>query len=315
MANLVAFSAFNISGANFNDINDGAQELNQDAMSWTELASELRSIGLSGWTNGTHPAINSFGEVIWDDGGAWYSFLMVGSNLSLNEATGSARGTINYIAEYTTDDPGPGTVAEVPTFVIGGLSLNASDMAHAMLTADTADDRALLASMFSANDLMTMSNQADQVRGFAGNDTILGQGGNDTLMGDAGNDLLTGGLGKDLLSGNSGADRFIFTATNQTGNTGATADRITDFTHGTDRIDLSAIDASTIGSGNNSFSFAGTAAFGTGSGGQIRFAQTDAAGTANDFTLVYLDTDSDTAAEAVIRLDGLVTLTASDFVL
>ncbi|WP_220033715.1 M10 family metallopeptidase C-terminal domain-containing protein [Rhodobacter viridis] len=168
---------------------------------------------------------------------------------------------------------------------------------------------------WNGNDTLSGGTGTDNLVGGLGNDVIKGEIGNDSLDGGAGSDALNGGLGRDVMRGGAGIDRFIFTATGETGVEATTADRITDFTHGVDRIDLHAIDASTVLSGENAFTFIGAAAFGTTGKGEIRFEHVDAAGTANDFTLVYLDTDADTAAEAVIRLNGLVTLTAADFVL
>ncbi|MEH2064903.1 MAG: bluetail domain-containing putative surface protein [Nostoc sp.] len=55
------------------------------------------------------------------------------------------------------------------------------------------------------------------------------------MNGDNGNDILNGGAGADTLTGGQGADRFIF----QFGqSTVSASDRITDFTIGTDKIDL-----------------------------------------------------------------------------
>lgn len=214
-----------------------------------------------------------------------------------------------------------------------GINVSAVAVYNAMLTASAADDARLYTRMLVGNDTFTLSSGADKangmagndlMRGMGGNDTLLGSGGADTLIGGGGNDKLTGGIGndrlmggagRDIMAGNDGADRFIFVAANQTGATAATADRITDFTHGTDRIDLHLIDASSLLDGNNAFTFIGHNAFGTDSAGQIRYAQFDLAGTAGDYTLVYLDTDVDTGAEAAIRLNGLVTLTAADFAL
>ena len=52
---------------------------------------------------------------------------------------------------------------------------------------------------------------------------------------------------------------------------GADADRITDFSHAqADRIDLSAIDASTGAAGDQAFSFIGAGLY-TGVAGQLRF--------------------------------------------
>jgi Ca2+-binding RTX toxin-like protein len=62
-------------------------------------------------------------------------------------------------------------------------------------------------------------------------DVLYGFGGDDVLSGGGGNDLIDGGTGNDTLTGGSGADTFVF-------HPGDGADTITDFTHGTDKIDL-----------------------------------------------------------------------------
>jgi Ca2+-binding RTX toxin-like protein len=73
----------------------------------------------------------------------------------------------------------------------------------------------------------------DTVTGGVGRDFLVGGGGNDVLNGSGGDDRFIGGGGNDTLTGGRGADTFIFTGA--PGN-----DTITDFTSGTDKIDLSA---------------------------------------------------------------------------
>ncbi|WP_262360042.1 type I secretion C-terminal target domain-containing protein, partial [Vibrio cholerae] len=84
----------------------------------------------------------------------------------------------------------------------------------------------------------------DQIRGTDDNDIILGQAGNDVLdgglgddvlYGGSGNDILIGGLGDDILTGGSGDDLFKWVD----GDLDNSKDRITDFTIGQDKIDLS----------------------------------------------------------------------------
>ena len=90
---------------------------------------------------------------------------------------------------------------------------------------------------------------------------------------------------------------------------GATAERITDFSQADgDVIDLSAIDARTGLAGNQAFTFIGNAAFGN-VAGQLRYVF-DAGN-----TYVEGDRNGDGAADFALRLDGLIALTASDFVL
>lgn len=173
----------------------------------------------------------------------------------------------------------------------------------------------------SFNDTLLGDNAANVIQGntyhqsMSGRDSLYGRGGNDFLLGWDDNDLLVGGAGRDTMTGGTGADRFDFNAVSETGNTSASRDIITDFVHGTDKIDLSTIDASSKLAGNNKFVFRGEGALTTSKAGEVDFKLIDSKGTANDYTLVYGDTDADKSSEFQIKLMGLVHLTASDFVL
>jgi Ca2+-binding RTX toxin-like protein len=149
-------------------------------------------------------------------------------------------------------------------------------------------------------------------------DRLHGLGGNDTLSGMDGNDVLFGGGGQDILSGGAGTDVFRFENARQA-TMGEGADRksdvITDFETITDRVDLSVIDADQATSGDEAFTFIGTKAFGSGTGGELRFRQVDREGTAADFTLIIADTDGLPGSEFVIRFSGLVDFTRWDFIL
>jgi Ca2+-binding RTX toxin-like protein len=73
-----------------------------------------------------------------------------------------------------------------------------------------------------------------------GNDTIDGGNGDDVIYGQEGNDSITGAVGADRLSGGTGNDIFKYgllaSIATQTGLTAATADIITDFSSGSDKI-------------------------------------------------------------------------------
>lgn len=84
-------------------------------------------------------------------------------------------------------------------------------------------------------DLMFGGSGNDQLYGGEGNDGLRGGTGNDTLDGGAGNDILIGGFGNDILTGGSGDDLFKWVD----GDLDNSKDRITDFTIGQDKIDLS----------------------------------------------------------------------------
>ncbi|MGV3576659.1 MAG: M10 family metallopeptidase C-terminal domain-containing protein [Devosia sp.] len=168
----------------------------------------------------------------------------------------------------------------------------------------------------SGADTITGSSAANVLDGGAGNDILLGMGGADTLIGGAGADRLTGGAGRDVMTGGADNDTFIFTAVSEMGNTATTRDVITDFTPGQDKFDFSAIDANTQLSGNQAFTFLAIqgAAF-TGVRGQLNWSQQDAAGTANDKTIVMGDINGDRIADFHVELTGLIQLGVGDFIL
>ncbi|MFC1672627.1 FecR domain-containing protein [Pseudomonadota bacterium] len=68
------------------------------------------------------------------------------------------------------------------------------------------------------------SAHSDTLNGGTGNDILKGQDSSDNLSGGAGNDTLTGGRSADQMAGGAGNDIFVYTATDELG------DSITDFT-------------------------------------------------------------------------------------
>ncbi|OWJ65188.1 hypothetical protein BWR60_21065 [Inquilinus limosus] len=148
----------------------------------------------------------------------------------------------------------------------------------------------------------------ENLSGGQGNDGLAGNAGANTLQGWNGNDSLVGGGGKDTLTGGSGTDRFYYMALSDSV-VGANADLITDFRHAqADRIDLSAIDASTSVAGNQAFTFIGTGLY-TGVAGQLRYSSS------GGVTIVAGDVNGDKVSDFHIQLTGTIALVAADFVL
>jgi Ca2+-binding RTX toxin-like protein len=101
--------------------------------------------------------------------------------------------------------------------------------------------------------------------------TMYGGTGADTLKGGANADLIHGGQGGDTLTGGGGADIFQYRTVLESRTPGA-ADRILDFELGSDRIDLSLIDANAAAADDQAFAFIGSAAF-SGTAGELRAAK------------------------------------------
>lgn len=177
------------------------------------------------------------------------------------------------------------------------------------------------------SDTLTGGFGADNLGGGIGDDSLFGGDGNDLILGDNGADLMRGGAGADrlrggfgadnigggtgtdTLTGGGGADVFFFGDDTHLNSTFALTDTITDFSQSDDdTISLTGIDANTKAGGNQAFSFVGDSAF-SGTAGELRYAQ------AGGQTVVEMDRDGDGVADLYLTLDGLVDLTAADFVL
>jgi Ca2+-binding RTX toxin-like protein len=155
------------------------------------------------------------------------------------------------------------------------------------------------------NDTIYALSGNDKVFGGGGNDMLVGGAGNDTLLGGIGQDTLLGGVGKDRLFGGGGADLFIFQTKAEVGK-GVNRDVISDFTHGIDKIDLSAIDANELQANKQALTFIGGAAF-SHTAGELRYGPATG--------LLAGDTNGDGIADFQLQLIGAPTITAADLVL
>jgi Ca2+-binding RTX toxin-like protein len=153
-------------------------------------------------------------------------------------------------------------------------------------------------------------NNANTLSGTSGNNTIVGLGGNDTLNGGAGNDILIGGAGTDTLAGGAGNDVFVYGVIEDS--SPEAGDRITDFVHLSDKIDLSAIDANINDRAleNQAFEFvAGQSAE------VLANSVTWFTMAGSNLTIIQADVNGDATADLIITLTGIKSLTAEDFVL
>lgn len=162
----------------------------------------------------------------------------------------------------------------------------------------------------SADESYALGGGNDWVDARGGDDLIFGGDDQDRLTGGAGADWIFGEFGRDRLTGGAGADRFTFQIDTDSAKR-RTADVITDFKHGKDKVDLEPIDARR-GEGNQAFKFLGEEDF-SGKRGQL-IVEHDGHGK-HALTHVYADTNGDRKADFVVILDGDIHLAASDFFL
>jgi Ca2+-binding RTX toxin-like protein len=122
---------------------------------------------------------------------------------------------------------------------------------------------------------------------------IIGGANGDTIAGGQNGDILQGNGGADQLTGGGGADSFRYKLA--TDSTASATDHILDFASGTDKIDLTRIDANAGLAGDQAFSWIGSSAF-SGAAGELRAYQSG-----SDW-FVEGDTNGDGAADLVIQV-------------
>ncbi len=137
-----------------------------------------------------------------------------------------------------------------------------------------------------------------------GNNHINGGAGNDTLHAGKGTEnTLIGGAGADEMHAGSGKDTFAFTSLKDLGLGEGKQDVIYDFESGVDKLDFSAL---------KGYTFADEGSFGK-AAKQLRW-ETLQDDEGDDYVLISGNTDKDADAEFSIKLVGISTLKAEDFI-
>jgi Ca2+-binding RTX toxin-like protein len=180
-------------------------------------------------------------------------------------------------------------------YVAVGYTLGAGADVELLGTLDYTLTQALDLAGNEVANFIVGNNGANVLRGFAGDDDLNGL---------EGSDVLDGGAGQDRLTGGAGADTFRFGATADSA--AGAADTILDFASGSDRIDLSGIDANSATAVDDAFTWIGAAAF-SGKAGELR------AEASGGQAFVYADVNGDGTADFQIVVNGVLPA-SGDFV-
>lgn len=230
--------------------------------------------------------------------GSRFNDVLAGDATANVLAGGSGNDTLEGAAGGDVLNGGAGS--DTASYVSASASVKANLADAASNTRDAKGDT------YHSIENLLGSSFGDALTGDAGVNALSGGGGHDVLSGGLGNDSLFGGAGADRHYGGAGTDRFIFKAISES--VGSYVDTIFDFsTSELDRIDLSAIDASTMSAGDQAFSFIGANTF-TGVAGQLRFDKL------TSDTYIYADVNGDTVADFKVHLDDAITLTKDYFI-
>jgi phospholipase/lecithinase/hemolysin len=128
------------------------------------------------------------------------------------------------------------------------------------------------------DDYLVGGEGADKIWGNDGKDILNGGAGADELLGGLGSDRLDGGADNDQLTGGRGDDEFVYRS-------GSSADEITDFVQGSDKIDLTSFGFTTFGTFTASVTLTGDL-IDFGSGNTLQLLRTDVSTlSASDFIL------------------------------
>lgn len=250
------------------------------------------------------------------DGGADFDTLVVTGSVSLGGLTGIEAielqsGAVLTLtgAQFNTLAPGTalsGTGSITIDMAPGDLELNAQNLSVA-----PGSNVSFTINGSSGGDAIKGSIKAvNTILGGDGDDQIRGGSLSDTIDGGNGDDKIIGARGADILTGGAGADQFRYLASEESG-IGVNADRITDFTSGTDKLAFRLLDSDPNTPGVQGFSYIDSQAFHATGAAEIRY------GNSGSDLVVQLDLNGDGVADMEIFLDGLAghPLTGGDFLL
>lgn len=148
---------------------------------------------------------------IWTTDFAKWAIAFHGSDFGYDGSMKWANeGTVEAFSEWfyneNPDDAAGEEFGATRIYLLKGINIDLLDFISAIKTNSKVDDRALLETIFSGDDIIKMSDFDDRAYGYEGNDIMRGYDGEDLLYGDGGDDTLYGGQDADKLNGGDGND-------------------------------------------------------------------------------------------------------------
>ena len=144
-----------------------------------------------------------FGGTLADNliGGTENDFLSGGSGNVADTLNGGA----GIDTAFWSDDATGNIIATLSETGSGNVGGNVAGIGNDTFTG--------IENMFAGagNDKLTGNSQANELRGYGGNDTLKGLGGNDLLEGRTGNDTMDGGAGSDTINLNGATGSIVLT--------------------------------------------------------------------------------------------------------
>lgn len=272
----------------------------------TTDASGNWSFSPTGLSDGTHTIVASQTN---EAGATGSSFLTFTFDTAAPEVviTGTTQANGKVTLTGTTGGTAGDTLSIYDGYAWAGFATTAADGSFSFTTDGAADSVHSYGA--NANDLAGNLGRTEGV-------AILGSTTANTLSGGSGGDLLQGGGGADTLTGGAGADRFAYRAASESRSNAA--DTITDFMHGSDKIDFTNIagiatnggvvrfQGKLAGTGNQTLNANSVAYIETGGNTHVVVNTSDAAETVTA-------TNADAAEMKIVLLGVDLGLTADDF--
>ena len=277
-------------------------DLINSSVSWT-LGANIEKLSLLGLS-----AINATGNSLDN---------VLTGNIGVNTLTGNdgndildgGRGNDKLIGGAGNDTYYVGESGDVVTELANGGTDTVITTYDGYILASEVENLTINALSNSSIDV-TGNSVANIITGNSGWNILDGADGNDTLIGGAGADTLIGGAGVDIMTGGADFDTFTFKALTDSGTAVGSRDSITDFSTG-ELINLTAIDANSVTSLDQEFSF-GAGADNVYGAGELQVS------ISGNVATVSLYVDANAVADMVFTVtmaSGTTTLSASDFVL